>query len=434
MKEKMEAADVAMNNAPQEGLDGVQVKGPDADATAEGRKIGLGDVHADPHLDPLTNGIIAYIKARRQELGKKPMEEQKLQQVDKIVKDLKLRGVDVKALNESGDLYRMMEGQKTAQMYKFTFTGKDGNIITQEGKLSLLKNDDGSMYVYTTPKKRMVGNSLEEHLKQEVCFGHQFTPDQIRNLALTGNAGEPIMLDKTAGTSPDGMKPHLVSIDKDTLQIYAVPCDKVHKFKKFLDVELTEAQTEQLVSGKPLRLNYTANVTDKATGEVRQEQKTGYLQYNAAELKLNVLPQMLFVPKKIQGIDLTEDQRKILAKGEAIQMTLTDNKGQKFNAFVSIKSDGKRSIKDGMGKDVQLKANDSRIQIKPTQEYKEQVNLNNKGIKSDAVQRAGKEVLLSGEKVKEQKPQQKLNNPQQKINKPKPKQTIGKPKLKGMGL
>lgn len=421
MEETKEKADVVMNNDMDEEVNGTVIDVQTPETEEKKVKVGGVDPHPDPHLDPLSNGVKAGYKAYRD--TKTAIEQQQNRrysedQMAPVLAELKARGVDIKALTEKGDLQRLQQGQMTSNLYQYTFTNANGNIITQQGKISFLKNEEGNLRIYTMPVKHLLGKNLEEHLQKEVFFGHQFTAEEIKALLLTGNAGQPIMLNKTANTDPNGLKPHLVSIDDKTHQLRAMPVDKVRKFARFLDAELSEEQQEQLRNGKPLRVTYTASVLDHETGELKPAKRTSYIQYNAVEMRLKTLPSTLFTPKQFMGHQLTEDERKSLSVGQVVKIEdAIDKKGQKFTAFLDIKDDGVLRMRDASGNQLWQKEK-AKQQAKPTDDFKEQVALNNEGHKTEAVKASGKESLKAGEKPK---PKQAAPKTAPAVSKPKPK-------------
>lgn len=425
MDEMNETAGIVTNDVAEDGAV-IDVQGTEQEQKKT-KKVGGVDPRVDPHLDPISNGVKAGFKAYK---DAKAAQEQRPRysedQMRPVLAELEARGVNIKVLNEKGDLFRMQQGQYTSNLYQYTFQTQDGNTITQEGKLSVLKDGDGLLRVYTMPVKRLLGKNLEEHLQKEVLFGHQFDAAEIRGLLLTGNAGKPIMLDKSEGTDPNGLKPYLVSIDDKTHQLRAVPVDKVRKFSRFLDAELSQEQQAQLLAGKPLRVTYTTERLDKETGEMVQGKHTSYIQYNAVDMRLKTLPAMLFTPKKIMGHQLSEDERKQLSVGQTVKIeNAIDAKGQKYTAFVDIKNDGTMRFSDANGRPLWL--DKAKQQAKPTDDFREQVALNNEGHKTDAVKKSGKEALKAGEKPK---PKQEVGKP--KVAKPKAAPALSRPKPKGM--
>lgn len=358
----------------------------------KGKKDSSGlDVRNDQSIDPITNGIangVRNYKAVKEKYQRYTAEEMK-----GVLVDLKERGVDTQKLQASGDLERLQKGHLTQNLYQYSYTDANGNMYKQEGKLDVMKSHvDDSLKIYTMPVLRLKGDNLEEHLKSTPYSNQIFSDKQIRNLIHTGNAGEPVTLDKSNGTDPKGAKEYLVSIDKETHQLRSVPVDKIN-FSKFLDVKFTNEQQEQLKSGKPLRILYTK---EEMQNDIKVPvQKTSYIQYNAVEMSLKTLPNNIFTPKKIQGHELTENERAALSKGEIIKIEkAVDKQGQTYTAWVSITNGGELNILDGNGKSIYAKK-----QITPTKDFKEQVEANNNGNKTEEMKLAKKDIIKSGEKI-----------------------------------
>lgn len=423
-EETKEQGNVTLNNAVDEGaVMDVQQKEVEQQETKKAPGV---DPRVDPHLDPISNGVKAGVKAYNDTMAagqRKPRYDE--DQMKPILETLKDKGVDLKKLQESGDLKRMQQGMYTTNLYQYTFTAADGTEITQKGKLSVMNGADGNLKLYTMPVVRLKAKTLEEHLAVVPYYGYQFSQEEIKALILTGNAGHPIMIDKSIGTdNATEPTPHLVSIDKLTNQLRAVPVDKVRKFSKFLDVELNEAQQQQLREGKPLRVTYTFERQDRESGEKIQVKNTAYIQYNAVNMRLETLPATIFTPKHLMGHELTDEERYKLTMGQTIVIdNAVDKKGQTYTAYVNISDDGKLRFSDANGRPL-FKNNQN--QAKPTDDFKEQVALNNEGHKTDAVKQSGKETLAAGEKPK---PKQEVGKP--KLNPKAP--VVGKPKLKSSG-
>lgn len=100
-------------------------------------------------------------------------------------------------------------------------------------------------------------------------------------------------------------------------------------------------------------------------------------QTNTVEL-WRIRPEQL--PTKLMGIDLTRDQQMQLANGHAVRLSgLLDRQGEPFNATVNISA----SQKELQFSDLSRLG----VQLKPDNENRQQLALNNDGAKTDQIQR-----------------------------------------------
>jgi hypothetical protein len=175
-------------------------------------------------------------------------------------------------------------------------------------------------------------------------------------------------------------------------------------------VRLSKGEKQQLMmEGALARPFLMADKGDYVPTYLRIDEQT-----NTVEL-WRIRPDVL--PTKLMGIDLTKDQQLQLANGHAVRLSgLLDQQGEPFTATVSISA----AQKELQFTDVSLLA----IGLKPDNENRQQLALNNDGAKMDLTrsqemstgqttvsnhQRETMQQLLEG------KPEQKIGSPKQRI-------------------
>lgn len=174
-------------------------------------------------------------------------------------------------------------------------------------------------------------------------------------------------------------------------------------------IYLSKGEKQQLAQDGALQRPFlVADKGDYVPTYLRIDEQT-----NTVEL-WRLRPEML--PTKLMGIDITKDQQLQLANGHAIRLSgLLDKQGEPFTATVNISATQK-----------ELQFSDiTRLTpvIKPTEDYRQQLALNNEGAKTDLTQ---SQEIASGQTA--------VNNIQRELLKQlgedQPAQKIGSQKLR----
>ena len=219
------------------------------------------------------------------------------------------------------------------------------------------------------------------------------------NILATGNAGHPVLLPLDGGDP----KPCLVSLDKLTNNLVAVPVDDILIPMEIKGVTLTPEQHRQLSEG--------GKVLIEGMDSQWKSKFDAYMQYNVAKEKFdynfdgldrnrykkmeqqqkasdaqsqgNVPSQdnaqtaaaKFFVPKRLLGKELTPEQQEKFGKMETIYVTgMKDRDGQPFNAYVRMNLDRGKPDFFRYNPD---KAKSQAREITPTADHKTQVAVNN---------------------------------------------------------
>ncbi len=334
----------------------------------------------------------------------------------------------------------------------------DGKELQAKARLSFEQQPDGTIKIHTHPFQ-------EKPDFEKPFMGVLFTPDEQKQLTTTGHGGRVFELEMT----PGGEKvPALVSLDKITNRVEAVPLSEIQIPKVLKGVELSEKQQEELKNGQGVLVE---NMDKKQRpGEEPGGKITRIVQYNAVNKNFDFLftPEQRqqrqqeraakaeqdnnqpLKPRKVDnvwirpvqgGVELSREQFKELLNNKPVfvegmidqtklakqeqgaqQTEATDKKGQKYNAWVWPDQDAGRIRHTGLPPD-QWKEAQAKKQAQPAEGFKTQVAVNNEGKTNEATKQSA-EPLKKGqtqptEKQAEKKEQKQQQEQRQSPAKPK---------------
>lgn len=173
-------------------------------------------------------------------------------------------GIKRDDLEKSGALDQMVYNHKSPQL--FTVTPQFGNEkYSLQAKLSFRTNPDGSY--------SLVPHFIRNEPQLDQTFrGYQFTKEDKAELRKTGNLGKVVEL---ADPKTGELKKCLVSIDKLTNEIEAMPVDKIYIKPKVANIDLDMKAIGILKNGGLIKEQHI---------ELPNGQKfTADLQYNASK-------------------------------------------------------------------------------------------------------------------------------------------------------
>lgn len=315
--------------------------------------------------------------------------EQQLRQLSSIEnridwEQLARMGITRESLEQSGDLTALLSGQKSGLVT--ISTEVEGIPITTQGRIHFQEGKDGKLDLKIDCYRQKPALDLP-------FYGVLLDKEVKDSILATGNAGRPVNL-PLDGNEP---KPCLVSLDKVTNNLVAVPVDDILIPMEIKDVSLTPEQHRELSEGRKVLVegmtskwgnkfdaymqydvaqetfSYNFDGLDRnryKKQENQQKEKTEQLQGN--EQTVN---NKFFIPKKLLGKELTPEQQEKFGKLETIYVTgMTDKEGQPFNSYVRMNPH--------LGKVDFFKYNPDKAQsrakeITPTAEHKTQVAVNN---------------------------------------------------------
>ncbi|MDR0430240.1 MAG: DUF3945 domain-containing protein [Tannerellaceae bacterium] len=341
----------------------------------------------------------------------------------------------------------------------------DGKELQAKARLSFEQQADSTIKIQTHPFQ-------EKPDFEKPFMGVMFTPDEQKQLTTTGHGGRVFELEMT----PGGEKvPALVSMDKITNRIEAMPLSEIQIPKMLKGVELSQEQQDGLKNGQGVLVE---NMDKKLRpGEEPGAKITRIVQYNAVNKNFD----FLFTPEQRQqhqqeraakaeqktgqnenqplkarkvgdvwvrpiqgGVELTREQFKTLCENKPIfvegmvnqntkpkqeqgaqQVETSDQKGQKYNAWVWPDQEAGRirhtSLPPEQWKEMQAKK-----QAQPAEGFKTQVAVNNEGKTNEATKQST-DPLKKGQTQSTEKQQEKKEQKQDERQSPaKPKKSTGR--------
>lgn len=333
-------------------------------------------------------------------------------------------------------------------------TNIDGQEISVKARLSLQEQPDGSIKIQTHPFQ-------EQPDFDKPFMGVKFTPDDITNFKQTGNGGRVFDLEPV----PGGEKvPSLVSLDKLTNRFEAQAISELNIKDTLKNAPLSAQQQEALKRGEgvlvegmdkrvkpgeePSKIdrivqynvanrNFDFRFTPQQQEQHRQERAARQEQAGVDKpLKARNVDGIWIRP--IQGgVELTRQQFKDLCdkkpvwvegminqmnkpKEGAKQVEATDQKGQKYNAWVWSDPE-KGHVRHTSKHPDEIKAGQK---VTPAEGHKTQVAVNNQGKTNEAT----KHSQAQGEPLKKGQAQPTAKQAEKKAEKQGQTQSPAKPK------
>ena len=320
----------------------------------------------------------------------------------------------IKPENLEGELKAMSYGYKSPHLVDIT-PNIEGVEYPMKARLSLEEQPDGSLKFTPHPYQNQV--DLEKPFQ-----GIMLPNDVKENLLTTGNSGRVVELEPH---TPGEKVPSLISIDKLTNRLEAVPLDKLTVSQNLKGAELSPEQQQALKEGKKVLVE---GMTSKKTiGTDNPRKFDAYVQFNAAKggydfsydgLDRNKYQQNnkqeqgqkqeqqngVRIPKKLLGVDLNDKQQNSLREGKAvyIQGMMKDGKGEPFNAYVKINLEKNKLDFFKWNPD---KAKKQGADVKVAEGNKTQVAVNSQGKTNEATKHS-KEPLKQGQQKPTENQQQ----------------------------
>lgn len=341
--------------------------------------------------------------------GYKPIDDSRLDRAEVAER----WGIDLAALEQSGDLERMRHYGKSQLVECNPDFG--GVRVPMQARLSLRENPDGTVSIVPHPIRREP--NLDEYLNVK------FTPEDQENLKKTGNLGRVAeVVDPATGE----LIPSFISIDRITNETVSVPVKVIRIPDEVKGVLLTQEQKEALAEGKGV---YVEGMTAKsgkkfnATLQINADkrgldfhfggQKKAQQQEQAQAPDGAPREHRLRIGKTLLGVEVKPEYKAGWEQNKWVYIEgMTDRKGQKFNAYVrpnheKVKYDFSRK-----------RPEQSQIyEVKPDNASRTQVAVNSEGKTNEATKHVG-EPLQRGQTAPANEEQQRR---QQNVNKPRMK-------------
>ena len=294
-------------------------------------------------------------------------------------------GISREQLEQRGLYDQLMRGYKSNDLVPIT-ASIGGTDQRYQARISFRQKDDGRVILQTHPLKQ----APDLH---KPFMGHNFSEDDKVNLTQSGNMGRVVPLK----TRDEGFKDSFISVDKKTNQIVAVRVDKAFIADEYSGVKLSDHEKADLREGKAvyiegmtskagkefnatlqynadrrgveyifpnnLKLEYgqelgtvklsnkqvddfntgkaifVEDMVRKSDGElfssfIKRDDMSGKMAYSRVNPDN---PQEVYIPKEINGVKVTPDEREQLREGKPIYLNnMTSQRGEDFSSYVKL--------------------------------------------------------------------------------------------------
>lgn len=292
-------------------------------------------------------------------------------------------GIKRDDLEKSGALNQMVFNHKSPQL--FTVTPQFGDEkFSIDARLSFKKNPDGTF--------GLVPHFIKNEPRLNEPFqSYEFTKEDKEQLLKTGNLGKAVEL---ADPKTGEMKKSLVSIDRLTNDIVAMPVDKIYIKNKIGKTELSMKEIGILkdggvIKGKEIELNngrkftsdlqYNADKRDvefvrtqslkqEQSGEKQQQQRNSWVDADGNPKRIT----------KWKDTHFTEQQIADYQAGKKIEIAnVTDKQGQPCTVFLQFNKEKQRPV-------TEYQYTDNKKVVGVAEESKTQYAVNNQGKTNEA--------------------------------------------------
>lgn len=356
---------------------------------------------------------------KKAEMEQKPKTEQQndFKQYDTArIPESEYQKFGIKPEDLVAEMKAMSYGYKSPHLVDIT-PNIEGVDYPMKARLSLEEQADGSL--------KFIPHPYQQQVDLDKPFQGMMLPDDVKeNLLATGNAGRVVELEPTPGEKVQA----LVSIDKITNRLEAVPLDKLNVSQNLKGVELTPEQQQGIKEGKKVLVEA---MTSRNTKDLENPFKfDAYVQFNAAKgsydftyegLDRNRYRQdnkqearqeqtqqqdrnKVRIPKKLLGVDLNDTQQDMLRNNKAVyvQGMMKDGQDQPFNAYVKVNAEKGKLDFFKWNPD---KAKKQGTDVKVAEGNKTQVAVNSQGKTNEATKNV-KEPLKQGQQAPTEQQQQ----------------------------
>lgn len=299
---------------------------------------------------------------------------------------LKNFGLSKEFLQEKGLLDQMLKGYKTNQTVPITMNFGSA-VLRTDARLSFQQSTAG-------PVVLGIHGIRQQPELDKPYFGHIFSEEDKKNLKETGNMGRVVELKTRTGE----YAPSFVSLDKMTNEIVAMKVENAYIPNEIKEVKLTEQEKNDLKEGKSIYLEgmkaasgneFNAHVQFNAdrrgiefqfeTDKIFNRQTLGGVELSpkqteelnngkaifvedmvrkdgekfSAFVKLDEASgrpaytrynpdspegaREIYIPKEMNGVVLTPQDREELGQGKAVFLeNMVNRKGEEFSSFVKL--------------------------------------------------------------------------------------------------
>lgn len=316
-------------------------------------------------------------------------------------KTLESMGVSQEKLQKMNLLDDLLKGFKTNQLVPISLNM--GSVITHsEARLSLQPGDNGRTVV-------ALHGVRKEPLIHQPFFGHEFTPEDKKNLLQTGNMGRIVPLENR---KTGELIPSIISVDRLTNELVALRADKIKIPDEIKGLKLTEEQKQTLQEGKPLYLE--GMISRKGTefnATVQFNADKRYVEFlfdRGQQQNIRQTQTNGEAPRFVRGKELNDEQYAKFKSGQTIYVDdLVDKKGQTYKGYLTFNVEkGKTEFSFG---NANKQKNAAKQSAKPDEASKVQKAVNSDGKTNEATKNV-KEPLKQGQVKPTEKQAEKQQN------------------------
>ncbi|MHC5201747.1 DUF3945 domain-containing protein [Myroides sp. LJL119] len=236
-------------------------------------------------------------------------------------------GISKEKLQAKNLLEPLLKGYKTYTLFSVKL--QFGNISCKtDARISFRHDSAGRVIINLQGIKR-------EPLLHLPFYGHEFSAEDKSNLLKYGNMGRVVdLLQVHTGE----LLPSLISIDKATNDLVAMPLDRVKIPDYIKGIKLSEQEKLDLKHGKKV---YIKDLQSK-----KGEPFNAFLQYNTDKKYVEFFFDKPYdsssnfsaktgVPTKFRGVELTLDQQEALENGQSVFLdNLIDRNGCQYKGYI----------------------------------------------------------------------------------------------------
>lgn len=237
-------------------------------------------------------------------------------------------GLDKEKLEELGVLECLLKGYKTTVLIPVNCDNGDSGG-TVGARLQLKLDDNGEVVVHV--------HGVQDRVDfRKKFFGHRFSKEDRLNLLSCGNMGRVVQL---INPTTCEVFPSLVSLDKETNELFSLRMEFVRIPKLICGVVLSEEQKEVLRSGKQL---YVENMLSKskrlfnATLQFNAEKQwVEFFFYKKVKVQSLTDGSEVGIPTVFRGKYLRKWQMDKLKAGESAYISgLISEKGKEYQGYI----------------------------------------------------------------------------------------------------
>ena len=270
--------------------------------------------------------------------GEKPKEEQTKREYKPLDKEridwdaFAKIGISRESLEKSGALESMLNYRRSPGLHTISMK-IDELTLNTDARLSLRQTDNGRIIP-------VIHAVRKEPELDRPFYGNTFTKDDKENLLKTGNLGRTIELNIKG---LDKKIQSYVSIDQKTNELVAYSTKNVRIPNEIKGVTLDDRQKQELRDGRAVFLEGMTAKSGKsfsANVQINAAERGVVFAFNQPKQEQQQKQDGVRIPNKLGGVQLSDEQRSGLKKGEVVHVeNMIDKKGQRYNAYVKVNNE-----------------------------------------------------------------------------------------------